>query len=105
MPPDESSGAPAAVVDRLYGVSLEEFVAARAAAARELRGEGRRDEAAAVQALRKPSVAASIVNRLARDEASLLADLLATGARLREAQLSAAAAADVRAAGEAERKA
>ena len=46
--------APDAELDRLYGGELEEFVAARAAAAKELRRQGRRDEAAAVAALRKP---------------------------------------------------
>ena len=105
MPPDASAEAPREVIDRLYGVGLDEFVPTRTAAAKELRGQGRRDEAAAVQALRKPSVAAWIVNRLARDEESLLANLLAAGAELRKIQLSAATPAEVRAAGEAEREA
>jgi len=105
VPPDASPEAPREVIDRLYGVGLDEFVPTRTAAAKELRGQGRRDEAAAVQALRKPSVAAWIVNRLARDEESLLAKLLAAGAELRKIQLSAATPAEVRAAGEAEREA
>ncbi len=92
-------------MERLYGVGLDEFVAARTAAARELREQGRRDEAAAVQALRKPSVAAWIVNRLARDEAELVAELLAAGARLREVQLGAGSPTELRAASEAEQAA
>jgi hypothetical protein len=89
---------PDAELDRLYGGELEGFVAARAAAAKELRGRGLRDEAAAVAALRKPSVAAWIVNQLARADAGLLDELLAAGARLREVQLGAAAPHELRAA-------
>jgi hypothetical protein len=92
-------------MERLYGVGLDEFVAVRTAAARELREQGRRDEAAAVQALRKPSVAAWIVNRLARDEAGLVAELLSAGARIREVQLGAGSTAELRAASEAEQAA
>jgi hypothetical protein len=105
MPAEEASGAPPDVVDRVYGVGLGEFVTARAAAAKELRAQGRRPEAAAVQALRKPTAAAWIVNRLARDQEQLVADLLAAGARLREAQLSAGSAAEIRAASQAEQAA
>ena len=92
-------------MERLYGVGLDEFVAARTAAARELREQGRRDEAAAVQALRKPSVAAWIVNQLARDDAELVADLLSAGARLREVQLGAGSPVELRSASEAEQAA
>ncbi len=92
-------------MERLYGVGLDEFVAARTAAARELREQGRRDEAAAVQALRKPSVAAWIVNRLARDEAELVAELLSVGVRLRKVQLGAGSPVELRSASEAEQAA
>jgi hypothetical protein len=105
MPVDGADGATSAAMERLYGVGLDEFVAARTAAARELREQGRRDEAAAVQALRKPSVAAWIVNRLARDEAGLVAELLSAGARIREVQLGAGSTAELRAASEAEQAA
>lgn len=53
---------------RLYGLPLEEFTGARDALARDLRAEGRSDEARKVAGLRKPVVAAWAVNRLVRDE-------------------------------------
>jgi hypothetical protein len=56
-----------AEAEKLYGLPLEEFTAARDELARSLREDGRRDEAAEVAALRKPVVAAWVVNRLARD--------------------------------------
>jgi hypothetical protein len=88
------------VEDRLYGSDLDEFVKERTAAARELRGDGRRGDAAAVAKLPKPSVAAWIVNRVARDEPGLVSDLLDAGAGLRDVQLAAGSAADLRAAAE-----
>jgi hypothetical protein len=88
--------------ERLYGVDLDEFVTARAAAAKELRGVGERGEAAAVAKLAKPSVAAWVVNRLARAEAKATGELLEAGARLREVQLEAGSASDLRAAAEAQ---
>ncbi len=105
MPPKQDTAALDAEADRLYGLDPEEFVAARDAAAKALRGDGRRAEAATVAKLRKPSVAAWVVNRLARDEPDLLAALLDAGATLREVQLAGAAVADLRAAIEAEAKA
>ena len=90
------------VESRLYGADLDAFVRERSAAARELRGEGKRAEAAAVAKLPKPSVAAWIVNRVAREEPDLVGELLDAGARLREVQLGAGSAADLRAAGEAQ---
>jgi hypothetical protein len=102
MPAESSRGAPDAERERLYGMEPDGFVAARTAAARELRKEGRRDEAAAVEGLRKPSLAAWIVNRLARDEAGLVGELLEAGAHLREVQLAAGSPRELRAAIEAE---
>ncbi len=96
---------PDAELERLYGGELDEFVAARTAAAKELRSRGLREEADAVAALRKPSVAAAIVNRLARANAGLVDELLAAGARLREVQLGAAAPHELRAAVTAETRA
>jgi hypothetical protein len=96
MPTAEHPAAPADVVDRLYGGDLDEFVAARADAARTLRAEKRRDEAAAVAALRKPTVAAAAVNRVVRAEPKLLGALLDAGERLREVQLHAGSAGDLR---------
>jgi len=89
-------------VERLYGLSLDQFTPARDEAARRLRDEGRREDAAAIKALRKPSSPAWVVNRLAREVPKILDNLLATGERLRDTQLSggslAAAAQDERAA-------
>jgi hypothetical protein len=105
MASSSKTASPDAEAERLYGLEPEEFVAARDAAAKSLRGDGRKAEAAAVAKLRKPSVAAWIVNRLARDEAGLIEALLDAGGKLREVQLAGAAASDLRAAIEAEAKA
>jgi hypothetical protein len=88
------------VEDRLYGADLDEFVKERAAAVKELRSEGRRDDAAVVAKLAKPSVAAWIVNRVAHDEPGLMNDLLDAGARVRDVQLGAGSPADLRTAAE-----
>ena len=88
------------VEDRLYGADLDEFVKERAAAVKELRSEGRRDDAAVVAKLAKPSVAAWIVNRVAHDEPGLVDDLLDAGARVRDVQLGAGSATDLRTAAE-----
>jgi hypothetical protein len=55
-------------IDELWGLPLDEFTAVRDALAKELRAKGRGDDAAEVAALRKPTVAAWVVNRLARDQ-------------------------------------
>ena len=88
--------------DRLYGADLDEFVKERTAAAKDLRGRGERGEAAAVAKLPKPSVAAWIVNQLARAEAGPTGKLLEAGARLRDVQLGAGSASDLRAAADAQ---
>src|SRR6185503_10802935 len=74
----------------------------RTAAAKDLRGRGERGEAAAVAKLPKPSVAAWIVNQLARTEAGPTGKLLEAGARLRDVQLGAGSASDLRAAADAQ---
>jgi hypothetical protein len=73
-------------VDELYGLPLERFVSERAVLARQLRSAGRRDEAAAVTALRKPSVAAWAVNQLVRTQRPAVDELFAAGDALRAAQ-------------------
>jgi hypothetical protein len=55
-----------AEIDRLYGLPLAEFTKERDALARRLRADGKRDEATAIADLRKPVLAAWVVNRLAR---------------------------------------
>jgi hypothetical protein len=70
----------------LYGLPLEEFTPARDALARELRAAGRKDEAAEVKSLRKPTVAAWALNRTARDHPDAVAALRSAGADVRAAQ-------------------
>jgi hypothetical protein len=72
--------------DDLYGLPLDRFVPERGALARSLRADGRRQEAAEVAALRKPSVAAWAVNQLVRTQGRAVAELFDAGDRLREAQ-------------------
>jgi hypothetical protein len=70
----------------LYGLPLEEFTPARDALAKELRAAGRKDEAAEVRSLRKPSLAAWALNRVVRDHPVAIHRLRSAGADLREAQ-------------------
>src|SRR6266511_142061 len=96
-------------IDRLYGLPLEEFVPERDALAKRLRAEKRREEADAVKALRKPSVAAWAVNQALRSNPAEKRKLLESGDALRRAQEDLVAgrggAAAVREASEAERQA
>ena len=71
------------VADRLYALPPEEFTAERTAAAKE-------DKAGAkeINALRKPTVGAWLVNTLAREDPDLLDQLLTLGPALAEAQRS-----------------
>jgi hypothetical protein len=72
--------------DALYGLPFEEFVPARGALAKRLRGEGDRDAAKRVQALRKPSVAAWTINQLVRSRGADVAAFTQAAERLRDAQ-------------------
>ncbi len=72
--------------DDLYGLALDRFVPERTALARELRGDGHREAAAEVAALRKPSVAAWAVNQLVRTQKAAVDELWRAGDALREAQ-------------------
>ena len=74
------------VADQLYGLPLEEFTRARNDAAGELRKAGRREDADAVKALRKPTAAAAAVNRLVREHRDDVEAFLAAAEKLREAQ-------------------
>jgi hypothetical protein len=80
--PDDYNGA----ARDLYGLPLGEFTRARDELARRLRKEGRRDEADAVKALRKPTTAAWALNQLARRREADVARLIEAGERLRQAQ-------------------
>lgn len=70
----------------LYALPPAEFTRARDERAKALRKEGQREEADAVKALRKPTVAAWALNQLARRRAKDLERLLAAGEELRATQ-------------------
>ncbi|HEV2786273.1 MAG TPA: hypothetical protein VGV67_07800, partial [Solirubrobacteraceae bacterium] len=72
--------------DDLYGLPLDQFIPERTALVRALRADKRRDEAAAVAALRKPSVAAWAVNQLVRTQGAAAQELYDAGDALRAAQ-------------------
>jgi hypothetical protein len=76
----------AAVADELYALPPDEFTAGRDAAARTARDGGDRELAAEVKQLRRPPVAAWLVNQLARQHTERLDDLLDLGETLRAAQ-------------------
>ena len=78
--------APDDAVDRLYGLPREEFIGERDALAKQLRADGSRDEAAAVKALPKPTVAAWAANQAVRSQKRAARDLWKTGDALSAAQ-------------------
>src|SRR6266498_1826918 len=65
------------LLERLYGLPLEGFVAARDEAVRHLRQDGKAEAAEQVAELRKPTVSAWAVNQLARSHAARLGERLA----------------------------
>ncbi len=73
------------IADELYGLGLPEFTPARDARAKELKAEDK-DLSALVKSLRKPSLAAWVVNVLVRREAEQVEQVLTMGAALRAAQ-------------------
>lgn len=73
------------LADRLYALAPEDFTAARDAAAKQARAAGDAPLAKQVKALRRPSVGAWLVNRLATQEADLLDQLLSLGPALAQA--------------------
>ena len=72
------------IADALYALPLEEFTPAWDARAKELKGD--KELAAAVKKLKKPSVAAWVVNLFVRREAAQVDQVIAVGEALREAQ-------------------
>jgi hypothetical protein len=76
-------------LDRLYGLPLDEFTAARNELATRLRKAGQADAAERVRTLRKPSVAIWTVNRLARRHPDEIEELVENGQGLRDAQAKA----------------
>ena len=73
-----------ALADELYALPMDRFTPERDARAKAAKGD--KELVAAVKALRKPSVAAWVVNLLVRRDAGQVEQILAVGAALREAQ-------------------
>ena len=78
-----------AIADELYAASLADFTPLRDARAKELKA-AKSELAPAVKALKKPSMAAWVVNLLVRREAEQVEQVLGVGAALREAQANLA---------------
>lgn len=70
----------------LYGLPLEQFVAARKSLAQTLRKGGHREQAAEIMALRKPSLAVRAVNQLIRAQGREITALFEAGDALQRAQ-------------------
>jgi hypothetical protein len=81
---DEAGVDLATARQQLYGVKPTDFVATRGALAKQARSSGDKDLAGQIQAMRKPTLAAWLVNMLARARADDLAELLGLGRDLRE---------------------
>jgi hypothetical protein len=73
-------------INRLYGLPLDQFTAARDELAKRLRGERERGAADDVKRLRKPSLAAWALNQVRRNDPRRVDELIAAGERLRNAQ-------------------
>lgn len=73
------------VIDELYALPRDEFIAARAAAVKQARQAGDELLAKRLLKLRKPSLAAWLANRLAREHPDEIGELLDLGADLRRA--------------------
>jgi hypothetical protein len=71
------------IADELYGMAPGDFTPARDARAKELKGS---DLSTQVKTLKKPSVAAWVVNQLVRHETEQVEQVLAMGEALRAAQ-------------------
>lgn len=74
-----------AIADELYALDRDEFIAARDKHAADARAAGDKDLASRIRALRKPTLAAWLVNRLAREEPDEVATLADLGDELRQA--------------------
>lgn len=75
----------AAALDELYGVAPSDFVAVRGRLVAEAKASDP-ELAAELKGLRKPTVVAWLLNRVAREEADVVAALLDLGERMRSAQ-------------------
>jgi hypothetical protein len=74
-----------ALLDELYAAPLDEFIARRTALAKQLKADGRADEAAEVAGLGKPSAPLWAVNQLARRNRPAVEKLLSASDALRTA--------------------
>jgi hypothetical protein len=81
-------------LERLYAAEPGAFVGSRDLLVRSLRAEGRRAEAAQVAGLRRPALAAWVVNQLARSDRRSVDLLLDAGHRLISAQQALLAGGD-----------
>lgn len=75
----------AAEIQALYARPLGEFTTARNDLAKRLQKEGKKDAAAEVKSLAKPTASAWAVNRLFQEETERMDALLAAGAKARDA--------------------
>jgi hypothetical protein len=91
MSEHEAAGELGEELDRLYELPLGEFTAARDDAAKRLRNEGRRELAAEVKRLRKPTLAVWLANRLAHERALDVKRLLKAGEALAASQAGGSA--------------
>lgn len=73
-------------VAELYGADPSEFVAARAALVKQLKADGEKVRAGQVAKLRKPSVVAAAINRVARRRGDDVEQLIAASEALADAQ-------------------
>ncbi len=76
----------ATAVDELYGVAPSDFVAVRTRLVTEAGDADEPDLAAELKALRKPTVVAWLLNRVAREDPEVVTTLLDLGERMRAAQ-------------------
>jgi hypothetical protein len=72
-------------LDDLYAADPGDFIAERGKLAKGLAKEGRKDEAAQVRKLRKPTRAAALLNELSRESPKEIEALLTAGEKLRDA--------------------
>jgi hypothetical protein len=87
----------------LYGLPLEEFTGARDELAKDLRQAGKKEEADAVRALRKPTVSTWAVNQVARRFPQEAGAVVKAGEELRKAQRAAVSGRDPQALRDAQR--
>lgn len=73
-------------VDELYAMDLDSFIPRRSELAKAAKGDGDRDAATAIGALRKPTRSAFAVNRLARTDPAAIDALVDLGTELQRAQ-------------------